>query len=235
MNLSINTAQNVSITCKPAGLFNRIVATFIDYLIMGSLFVFLTMIIKHLPIDQKVHSVILVIWFIFLMSYHLIFELVLNGQTPGKMALKLRVIKVDGRKLTFWDCMLRWVLRLVDITTSMGILAMLSIIISSKMQRLGDLAAGTMVIENSKAVSLQHVSHYDVPEDYQVTFPQAALLSDKDIIIIKEILQEVEKSNEYKLLIPLATKVKELTSIQTDMNNLQFIRTVLKDYSHLTQ
>lgn len=235
MNFTINTAQNVNITCKPAGLLYRILSTLIDYLIMGGIFIIVMMVLHQFTVASKTRNTIQIITLIVLMTYHLLFELFLNGQSPGKMAFRLRAVRADGRRLTFWDCMLRWVLRLVDITVSMGTVAMISIIVSSKMQRLGDLAAGTLVILENRNLSLQSVSSDDLPEDYQVIFPQVAILSDHDIHIIKEIMKEVEKSEEYKLLTPLSLKIKEITSIQTDMNNLQFIRTVLKDYSHLTQ
>lgn len=235
MNFTINTAQNVNITCKPAGLLYRILSTLTDYLIMGGIFIIVMMVLHQFTLASKTRNTIQIITLIVLMTYHLLFELFLNGQSPGKMAFRLRAVRADGRRLTFWDCMLRWVLRLVDITVSMGTVAMISIIVSSKMQRLGDLAAGTLVILENRNISLQSVSSDDLPEDYQVIFPQVAILSDHDIHIIKEIMKEVEKSEEYKLLTPLSLKIKEITSIQTDMNNLQFIRTVLRDYSHLTQ
>lgn len=235
MNFSINTAQNVNINCKPAGLLYRILSTLIDYLIMGGIFIIVLMVLNQFTVASKTRQIIQLITLIILMIYHLLFELFLNGQTPGKMAFRLRAVKADGRRLTFWDCMLRWVLRLVDITISMGTVAMVSIIASSKMQRLGDLAAGTIVILESRKISLQKVSSEELPEDYQVIFPQVAILTDHDIQIIKEIMKEVERSEEYKLLTPLSLKIKEITAIQTDMNNLQFIHTVLKDYSHLTQ
>ena len=158
-----------------------------------------------------------------------------HGRSLGKLTLHLRVVRLDGRKLSFWNCLLRWILRLVDISASMGILAMLSIIISSKMQRLGDLAAGTTVIHEKKDTDLRRISFFETPESYQPTFPQIAMLSDKDMAIVREVFREFEKNKEYKLLEPLSAKIKELTGIETHMNNLQFIQTILTDYIHLTK
>ena len=64
-------------------------------------------------------------------------------------------------------------------------------------------------------------------------FQQAALLSDKDIKIIKDILREVNRNKNYNLLAPLAKKIKEVTGIETDMVPLDFVKTILKDYTHL--
>ena len=125
--------------------------------------------------------------------------------------------------------------RIDPVGASMGILAMLSIIISSKMQRLGDLAAGTTVIHEKKDTDLRRISFFETPESYQPTFPQIAMLSDKDMAIVREVFREFEKNKEYKLLEPLSAKIKELTGIETHMNNLQFIQTILTDYIHLTK
>ncbi len=151
------------------------------------------------------------------------------------MMCRIRVVRLDGQKLSFWDCMLRWALRLVDISASLGIVAMSSIVISSRMQRLGDLAAGTIVVREKNGTSFSQLSLYDTPEDYQAVYPQVAMLTDKDISIIKEIMQEVEQNKDYKLLTPLALRVKTLTGIQTNMSHLTFIQTVLKDYTYLTK
>ncbi len=235
MEIAINTAQNVNIAHKPAGLLNRIGATLIDLAILGGILLISTLLISAAVPDNTERTIAMFIVFILLTLYHLLCEFFFNGRSLGKSVLHLRVIRLDGKKLSFWDCMLRWVLRLIDISASMGILAMLSIIISTKMQRLGDLAASTTVINETPGANLQQISLYDTPEDYTVTFPQVRILSDRDITIMKEVLLEVEKNHEYVLLEPLSLKIKELTGIQSNLNNLLFVRTVIQDYLHLTK
>ena len=207
MDISIRTAQHVNIVYQPAGLVNRIGATLIDLAFLGGIYILCFTLASLSSIFRNL----------------------------GKLTLHLRVVRLDGRKLSFWNCLLRWILRLVDISVSMGILAMLSIIISSKMQRLGDLAAGTTVIHEKKDTDLRRISSFETPESYQPTFPQIAMLSDKDMAIVREVFREFEKNKEYKLLEPLSAKIKELTGIETHMNNLQFIQTILTDYIHLTK
>lgn len=234
MDISVYTAQNVNIAYKPAGLANRIGATFIDFALLGDIYLLsYTLLLASLSLRNNTTLAIIIL--LVLMSYHFICEYFFNGQSLGKLMLHLKVVRLDGRKLSFWDCLLRWVLRLIDITVSMGMFAMLSIIISTKMQRLGDLAAGTTVIQENKKTNLNEINAFDTPEEYEVTFPQIYILTDKDVTIIKEIFQEFEKNKEYRLLEPLADKVKELTGIETNMNNLQFIQTVIQDYMHLTK
>lgn len=235
MEITIQTAQNVNISYKPAGLVNRIGATVIDLSLLGGVYILLLIPLSAVP-AWRTSNIAPLVLFIVLCFYQLFCEYFFNGRSLGKLTLNLRVVRLDGHKLTFWDCLLRWVLRLIDISASMGIVAMTSIIVSSKMQRLGDLAANTTVIREEKPVSLQHIHAYPTDNDtYSVTFPQVSMLSDRDVTIIKEVLQTVEKNKELKLLEPLAAKIKDITGIETQMNNLQFIHTVLSDYIHLTQ
>lgn len=235
MEITIQTAQNVNISYKPAGLVNRIGATVIDLSLLGGVYILLLIPLSAVP-SWWTRNIVPLVLFIVLCFYQLFCEYFFNGRSLGKLTLNLRVVRLDGHKLTFWDCLLRWVLRLIDISASMGIVAMTSIIVSSKMQRLGDLAANTTVIREEKPVSLQHIHTYSTDNDtYSVTFPQVSMLSDRDVTIIKEVLQTVEKNKELKLLEPLAAKIKDITGIETQMNNLQFIHTVLSDYIHLTQ
>ena len=151
------------------------------------------------------------------------------------MTQHLRVVRIDGKKVSFWDYLLRWVLRLVDISISLGIVGMLSIILTPKMQRLGDIAAGTTVINEKPNIRLSQFAADDIPETYEVTFREAALLSDRDIRIIQEAMKEIKKDKDQQILMALSQKVKELTGIQTDMDELSFIETVLKDHHYLTK
>ena len=232
MNISINTAHNVAINYTPAGVIDRVLATIIDFaFLFGLLFMgafVLGALNTFINMDWAIFILVLL-----LSLYHLICEYAFNGRSLGKFTMRLQVVKLNGKKLTFWDCMLRWVFRLVDITISSGAVALISIIVSKHTQRLGDLAAGTTVIRHERSVTLKQMSQYDAPEEYEVVFQQAALLSDKDIKIIKDVLREVNRNKNYGLLAPLAKQIKEVTGIETDMVPLDFVKTILKDYMRL--
>ena len=232
MNISISTAHNVDIDYTPAGVLDRILATMIDGAVQLGIFLLGIMIfgLLDLPGSSTWYFILLTV---IIALYHLVCESVFHGQSLGKLTKHIQVVKLNGKKLTFWDCMLRWIFRLVDISISSGAIAVISIMISKRMQRLGDMAAGTTVIRHEKDVTLKQMSEFEAPEEYQVVFQQASLLSDKDIKIIKEVLREVRKNSNYALLGPLTKKIKEITGIETDMIPLEFVETILKDYSHL--
>ena len=231
MDITINTAQNVGITYKPAGLMPRIIATVIDLALLGGVFILGSAILLNLyPRASWFPYTLLVTLLSF---YHLVCEYFFNGQSIGKATLRLRVVRLDNRKLSFWDCLLRWVLRLVVISSSSGVIAMVSIILTSKAQRLGDLAANTTVIQENPRKTLRPASH--PTEETLPQFPQVAILSDRDINIIREVCREAEKTGNLQLYAPLAAKIKTITGIQTDLADRDFIRTILTDYIKITE
>ena len=149
MNISISTAHNVNIDYTSAGVLDRILATLIDGAFQFGLLMLGLMFIGFLN-TVSTPTWFFVILTIIIASYHLFCEVVFNGRSLGKYTMRIQVVKLNGKKLTFWDCMLRWVFRLVDISISSGAVAVISIIASKQMQRLGDMAAGTTVIKLDK-------------------------------------------------------------------------------------
>lgn len=231
MEISVDTAQNVHIAYTPAGLAQRVWATIVDFAILGGL----SFICLPLLEPLRRSSVAIILFSTFLLFYHLLCELLFKGRSLGKMTQNLRVVRIDGKKVSFWDYLLRWVLRLVDVTLSLGIIGMLSIIMTKKMQRLGDIAAGTTVIYEKSNIRLSQFAEDDSPATYEIVFREAALLSDKDIRIIQEAIKEIKKDRDQQLLVTLSQKIKELTGIQTDMDDWAFVETILKDHHSLTE
>ena len=116
-----------------------------------------------------------------------------------------------------------------------GAVAIISIICTRRSQRLGDMAAGTTVVRRSRPSASLLADPYDAPADYEVVFPQAALLSDSDLRVIREVLAETKRRADYSLLPPLATRVKAITGITSDLPNLQLLETLLRDASRLAR
>ena len=95
MHLSINTAQNVNIVCQPAGLAYRICATLLDSICMTGIF----LLVSYLSTITNVYFMYITL--ILLLCYHLLFEYLAKGQSPGKMMCRIRVVRLDGQKLSF--------------------------------------------------------------------------------------------------------------------------------------
>ncbi|QIL75620.1 RDD family protein [Hymenobacter sp. HDW8] len=164
--------------------------------------------------------------------YHLLSEIFLNGQSIGKRARDLKVIRLDGTQPGLGDYFLRWLLRLIDISLMSGAVAVITILINGRGQRLGDLAAGTTVVRVKASTRLDETIM--LPDaNYQVVFPQAASLTAEDVTLIRQLFQQGMQRQNYLLLNEVANKVKSLTGIRTDLQDEPFLRTVLRDYAHL--
>ncbi|WP_456376204.1 RDD family protein [Lutibacter sp.] len=235
-NFQIETAQNVTIQQNVASLYNRIGAFLLDMLIIAGYYILIFLVINALGFNLDAS---LYVYYILLslpvFFYSLLFETLMNGQTPGKYVSKIRVVKIDGSKPTFGSFLIRWVLRIIDISLASGSIAILTILLNGKGQRLGDLAAGTTVISEVKKVTINDTLLVDIPEEYIPTFPQVTLLSDTDIQTIKQLYVTAKRKGNHKTILKLHTKIIAITGITTEMQPSTFIAIVLKDYNYFTQ
>jgi len=234
----IETAQNVSINQQVSNLSTRIIAYLMDLMIIISYFILVIFILKKLDLLNRIDLYITYILITLpVFFYSLFFETLFNGQTPGKMLLGIRVVKIDGSKPYFGNYLLRWVLRIIDIDIASGSVAVCSILLNGKGQRLGDIAASTTVIDLKQKIKLHHTLNIDLPVNYKPTYPQVTLLSDKDIQIIKNLYQKAihQENNDHNIILKLNDKVLDLTGIKTNQKPIDFVDTVLKDYNYFTQ
>ncbi|MDX1753480.1 MAG: RDD family protein [Salinimicrobium sediminis] len=234
-NFQIETAQNISITQNVAGVGERILAYLIDLVIMIIYVVFSLLMLAGLDVPGDQEWLFVTVIFLPLLLYFLLWETLWNGRSPGKAALDLRVVKLDGSKPAFSNYLVRWLLRIVDISITSGSVAVVTILLTGRGQRLGDLAAGTTVISEKSRVGLDRTVLVNVPEDYQPQYPQVTMLSDLDVQEIKEIYRESLQNSNYRVIGTLSKKVSDLLQVTPEEKPLQFIKSVLKDYSYYTQ
>jgi uncharacterized RDD family membrane protein YckC len=95
-------------------------------------------------------AVLIIVLFLIFAGYFIVFEWLWNGQTPGKRLLKLRVIREDGRPITLWEAIARNLLRIFDAVPGFVLpvysIGLITIFMSVRDQRIGDMFAGTVVI-----------------------------------------------------------------------------------------
>lgn len=242
--IAINTSQNVNVNFTLAGVGERIIAFFIDWLIKGIylfiLFWFLGSIMDYSEfmngMDNWSAGAFLLIITFPVHIYTLVLESLMEGQTFGKKLMKIKVVKIDGYQASFGDYLMRWIFRLVDISV-FGIVALVSIIASKNHQRLGDIATGTAVISLKSNVNISHTILEQLKEDYVPTFPQVILLTDNDVRIIKENFQKALKSDDRQIITRLSNKIKSILKLEPDPRELterQFINIIIKDYNFYT-
>lgn len=233
--LQINTTQNVKINFIAAGVGERLLAFILDMLIKYGYAIILSIAFGVFEnMDQWSEIAINFILGIPIMFYTLASELLMNGQTLGKKAMKIRVVKIDGFQASLSDYVVRWFFRIVDIYL-LG-LGFFVIIFNNRSQRLGDMAAGTSVILLKDKVNMSHTILEHLKDDYKPKYPTVIKLSDNDARIIKDTFVSARKAADYKTLIKLRDKIIEVTGIKNATGtDTQFIDTVLKDYNYYTQ
>lgn len=151
----ILTPENVNVEYELAGLGSRTLAAIIDSLVQGALILLVVIIMLAAGINFQeldwlgttVLSLGITVLFIILFGYYIFFEMIMNGQTPGKKAAKLRVVRKTGEPVTFFDSFVRNILRLADMLPSLYLVGSAFLVFTSNYQRIGDLAANTIVVK----------------------------------------------------------------------------------------
>jgi uncharacterized RDD family membrane protein YckC len=240
--IEIQTTQNVHIEYPVASVGDRVVAGLIDQLIMiGYLIAIIFFYIWLLNVTEgssfSYPVAYFVILFLPLFFYHLLCETYLNGQSFGKKMMKMRVVKLDGTQAGIGSYFLRWILAPIDIYFTYGSVGLVTMIVNGKGQRLGDLAAHTTVVKLKAETKLDDTILRVTPTNYEVKFPQVSALSDKDISLVKEVLDLNYKKPDIIVYTRILSKTKEAIEkkigVSTNLHPLTFLDTVLKDYNYL--
>jgi uncharacterized RDD family membrane protein YckC len=155
--LSIDTPELVSIELPLAGIGSRFIAVLVDYLIWGAGALVLVLVgVVVLPAMNAFNklsaqwTVALVVFAIFLVNwgYFTLFEAFWNGRTPGKRVARIRVIQRSGRPIGLFESMARNLVRYIDQIPFFYAIGVITMFCTRQHQRLGDLAAGTLVVRD---------------------------------------------------------------------------------------
>ncbi|MBA2752563.1 MAG: RDD family protein [Actinobacteria bacterium] len=162
--ISIATPEGIDLDLTLAGLGSRFMAALIDGLIQVAVFIALAVLAGFLSSGAEgidafdgglgagiALALILVAMFLIFFGYPIAFEVWASGRTPGKRWTGLRVVRVGGAPVSFLPSAVRNLVRLVDfLPTAYGI-GIVALLANSRNQRLGDIAAGTIVVRERKA------------------------------------------------------------------------------------
>ncbi|WP_422090945.1 RDD family protein [Tenacibaculum ovolyticum] len=235
-NFQIETAQNIAITQNVAHVTTRIGSYLIDalFIIGYYIIIFLIMGMLNMVPSMEYMSLYLLLG-LPTFFYSLLFEVLMNGQTPGKFFNQTRVVKIDGSKPTFGSYLIRWLLRIIDFGLASGSVAVLTILLNGKGQRLGDLGAGTTVVSEKKRITLRDTIANDISDNYTPIYTQATLLSDDDMHTIKKVYTDAIKKRNHKVILKLHLKIIDITGITTKQNPVDFVDTIIKDYHYFAQ
>ena len=229
--INIDTSQYIDIELPIASIGERIVATIIDILFIGCIIAFIAFVAGGSTNR----------WMMFLVSipialYSIISELAMNGQSWGKKIMKIKVVKLDGTPTTFSSYFLRWITRIIEIYGMFGSLALITIILNRKGQRLGDIAANTTVIRLLDK-SLNKTFYAQVPDNYTVVYPEVSLLSVNDIYTIQEVLELLRSKHITEQLLSLARKahgaIEQKMDVKANQKTEEFFQTIIADFNFI--
>jgi uncharacterized RDD family membrane protein YckC len=252
--VSVSTPFNIHLDFEIAPFHRRLLAWFID---LAVLLVFARgmkfFVSDALPSESRI-GVDIILVSIPMLLYHLVMEVVFQGQSLGKKAMGIRVISIEGGEPGLGQYLMRWMFRLWEwplvfgfvamesygiiiqllVTGILGIIVVIIIAVTNNSQRLGDLAAGTAVVDIRYQYSLSDTVFRDIAiPNYTVSYPEVMRLSDRDINAIRAVILQTQKSNRYDTALRVAAKVKEVLKIESNMEVIDFLEKLLEDYNYL--
>jgi len=241
-SISILTPQNVMIELEGAGFLLRAVAFGIDIIVRIILVLFFVLALQFMNMGNSAEMVFVYLIILpTMIFYTFLFELFLNGQTPGKMMTGINVRLVNGSAAGPDACLTRWFMRVIAIYVTMGALAGMLINATEKEQRLGDLLAGTIVVKKRKSagISIEALEELQRSDDYAPQYPQVVNLKEEDVLLIKNTVMRYETYKNKSHKVSIATLVKHLQDLlgieEEPKDALKFLRTCIKDYIILTR
>lgn len=232
--IKIRTTQNIDIEYELATIFDRILAWLVDFMVIGGYIMIAWIGVASIWHDPDL--TLLLPFFTPGLLYHFFAEWLMNGQSIGKMALRIRVVRLDGSPPTIGNYMARWIFRPLETSpiALYGSVGISAVAFSEKGQRIGDMVAGTTVIRTDRRVSMADTILARNRSDYQPAFVQVQNLLDRDIATIKDVLRIYRRERNRKLLNACANHVCHALSIvpPNNMNAEQFLRNIVRDYSY---
>jgi uncharacterized RDD family membrane protein YckC len=146
--ITIATPEGVDLELTLAGVGSRFVSALVDFMLQLVLLVGVSGVGAAVGAFGNGYGsvVVLIASFLVFAAYDVLFEVFASGRTPGKRLNGLRVVRVDGSPVTFFTSAVRNVLRLVDILPGPYLVGIVTILVTRQNQRLGDVAAGTLVV-----------------------------------------------------------------------------------------
>lgn len=251
--IQIATPFNIDIEFDLAEFHKRLLAYIIDFILLV-LYMLSTLYLWFgaFEVGEGGRGFVILVVLMPMLFYTMTSELLMGGQTVGKKILHIKVVSLDGGEPSLGQVMLRWFMRFyewgfiifflfwgnpflgIGFLMIGGITSVIIMVISQKGQRLGDIVAGTVVVNTKTNLTVNDTIFMEVAQtDYQVKFPEVMRLSDRDINTVKNVLMQAKKSNNYDMCNRVAFKVQEVLKVSTDMYAIDFLEKIMADYNYL--
>jgi uncharacterized RDD family membrane protein YckC len=242
--LTIDTPEQIALEFTLATLGSRFLAVAVDLIVQAAIGLGILAVISLLrlltgPFNQVfgvnldpqgfwLQAVVLLAWFVIYYGYYAFFEARWNGQTPGKRLIGLRTIHTSGRPITPYEAILRNLVRIVDQLPGIYAVGMLSVFLTSRSQRLGDLAADTVVVHEQPADAVRPT---DAPAPAVARYG-AAKLSPDEVALIEAFLRRRDELIGVRELRAgqIASRIRARLGVETGPPDETFLEQVAAEY-----
>lgn len=250
------SAQHVKIQFELASVIQRCLAYVIDTLInyLYAMIVVIAMIDSFFGNEDFFLGIFVLLFNLPLVFYKPVMEYYFNGQTLGKMAMGLRMVRINGDRLTIRDIFVRWVMRgdffwiaLLSNPSFIGLIPFLSfmgfimVCMTPLKQRFGDMIVSVIAVrsKSSRTYTLEEVLKKQAPENYAPVYSKCISFTDEDMMFIKKAIEQYKKypvGEVKEILNKITQKTKERLEITEPVKDqIGFLERVLKDYVYLTR
>ncbi len=172
-----------------AGIGSRFTAAVIDTAIQVAIVLTLEIVIALIGLSGAAFAIATLLVFLTFFAYDIAFETRASGRTPGKRWTGLRVVKVSGRPVDFRSSAVRNLLRIIDALPGPYVVAIITIFVSQRNQRLGDMAARTLVVRERKGEAKSEPFRASAELPAEVEAWDVSAITASDLAAIRQFLE----------------------------------------------
>ena len=239
---TIDTPENIEFGYDIAGIGSRFLAAMIDTFLIGVAEVIILLVVglavQSLSLAESILTAAgALLGFVVLWGYYVAFELAWNGQSPGKRVLGLRVVRDGGRPITIIASVIRNLIRIIDFLPFLYGIGVVAMVADRRSRRLGDLAAGVLVVRERAEVTLESLNARSQPLNSVsvagVPLVAVGALNETDYALVQEFLErrrDLALETRRQLGMRLVRGLEQRLAIQSGMQPEQFLEYVAASY-----
>lgn len=234
--IRIQTTQQTELEYTLAGVGDRLIAYLIDLSLYMAYGIGLGVVMYNTSLLNFWSGAWVLVLILPILFYQLLCEVFMNGQSIGKRIRSIRVISLNGNQPTVGQYLIRWLFRIVDDMIGSGVVAIVSIALTEKAQRLGDMLAGTTVVRTKSSTVYDDTLFMEADSTHEPIFPQVIRLKDRDVNMLKEVVRRARREPELHqgLVEKACNRTREVLGVEDSLAPLDFLETVIRDYNHIT-
>jgi uncharacterized RDD family membrane protein YckC len=253
--ISVPTPESVEFAHELAGIGSRFVASVIDTALQAIMIAGVALIFglwTSLPLRSFseflgtwVAAVSILLTFLIFWGYYILFEVLWNGQTPGKRVAGIRILKDGGYPIGFLDSVVRNLLRPVDFLPMFYGVGVVVVFLNSRCKRVGDFAAGTIVVKERRIEMPRSLNFSSLQSQEDVFIGGQRLtnihkLSETELDVVRRFLTRrhvIQKEARLALARKIARPLIKKLSMQSELiigREEEFLEKIARAYSRMT-